>query len=210
MPVLDSFLITINKALIHEYNTYYLNENPRTKNVPFSKKVSRPVVDSDGEPAYSPSGVKKTKTSPRSKKDYSEENSVYGTLSLNELLIINNRMTMNNLKTKWSDLGIWIATKYNLNDKKFDNSIIEFRIYGETRAKRDLDNLSAGIKFLNDGLFVKSNMFIDDNYNHINPLIISGDYDKLNPRTEIRITVFQPEYKNIYDKIKNHLKIWED
>ena len=139
------------------------------------------------------------------KAEYEISDCMYGTMSLNELLVINNRMTMNQKKEKWGELGVWIAKKYDFDNLKISNSIVEFRIYGETKAKRDLDNLAGGIKFLNDGLFVKSNMYIDDNYNHINPLIIVGDYSKEHPRTEIRISVFDDTVKDVYEKMAIHI-----
>lgn len=168
------------------------------------------LLDKNKKPQLTRSGNKKTKTRSRTKNNYQQKDALYGTMSLNEVLIINNRMTMNGVKNKWGDLGVWIAEEYNLSNKQIENSLIEFRIFGETKAKRDLDNLAAGIKFLNDGLFVKSKMYIDDNYNHINPLIIVGDYDKENPRTEIRITTFNKDMKDIYEKVQIHIDNWNN
>lgn len=115
-------------------------------------------------------------------------------------------MTMNGKKEQWGDLGIWIADKYNLTDLQMSNAIIEYRIFGETKANRDCDNISGGVKFLGDGLYVKSKAFIDDNYNYINPIIISCCYDKEKPRTEIRISLFDNKIKDIYEKMAVHIK----
>jgi len=113
---------------------------------------------------------------------------------------------MNGKKTSWGELGEWIAAKYNLTKLNLSNSMMEYRVYGETKANRDLDNISAGIKFLNDGLCVKSGFYIDDNYNHINPLLIVGNYDKDEPRTEIRISVFDDKLKDVYEKMRIHIE----
>lgn len=188
---------------------HYKKTHPKSRNVPFAKKITKKLLNKDGSPKLTKGGNKKTKTKARSWKDYDINSCLYGTMSLNQLLVINNRMTMNGIKKKWGDLGEWIAEEYGLVDKQIKNSLVEFRIYGETKAKRDLDNLAAGIKFLNDGLFVKSKMYIDDNYKHINPLIIVGDYDKYNPRTEIRITTFDNEIKDVYEKTQLHIKKWQ-
>ena len=126
-------------------------------------------------------------------------------MSLNEVLVINNRITMNQKKDKWGQLGIWIAKKYNLDNLQISNSVVEYKVFSETQAKKDNDNISGGIKFLNDGLFVKSKMYIDDNYNHINPLIINLDVDKEHPRTEIRISTFDDNIKDVYEKVKIHI-----
>lgn len=134
---------------------------------------------------------------------------LYGVLSLNDLLNLD-PMAVGDKKKKWKMFGVWVAQKYKLLKKGIENSTIEYVIYSETKAKKDLDNLAGGIKFLNDGLYVESKMFIDDNYNHINPLLISGEYDKEHPRTEIRITVFDSDVKDRYEKVKQHIHIWED
>lgn len=204
----DKILITIDKELIHRYNLEYLKKHPRSRNVPFAKKLTVKLKNKDGTPQLTKGGNQKTKTTTRTKDNYSIDDCLYGMMSLNELLVINNRMTMNGIKDKWGKLGEWIAKEFKLDNLQISNSLVEFRIYGETKASRDLDNISAGIKFLNDGLFVKSKMYIDDNYNHINPLITVGDYDKNLPRTEIRISIFDDEIKDVYEKMRIHIENW--
>lgn len=189
---------------------HYKKKHPRTRNVPFAKKYTKKLFNKDGTPKLTKGGNKKTKTLSRTWSKYETKDSLYGAMSLNEILVINNRHTMNGIKDKWGKLGEWIADKYDLSNRNIKNSLVEFRVFGETKSKRDLDNLAGGIKFLNDGLFVKSKMYIDDNYKHINPLIIVGDYDKKNPRTEIRISLFNNEIRDIYQKMKIHIRSWEN
>lgn len=202
----NTYLITIDKELIHEYHQYYLKAHPTCRSLPFAKLETIKLFNKDGSPQLTKGKKQKTKKQAINKKDYIIDDCLYGTMSLNELLIIQNRMTMNQKKEQWGNLGIWIADKYNLTNLNISNAMIEYRIFGETKANRDCDNMAGGIKFLNDGLYVKSKAFIDDNYNHINPLMIVGDYDKSNPRTEIRISIFDDNIKNVYEKMTLHIK----
>jgi len=201
----EKILITIDRDLIHEYNIYYLKNHPTAKNIPFAKKVTEKLYNNDGSPKLTKSKKQATKIRARKKSEYEKEDALYGMMSLNDLLVIQNRMTMNGIKEKWGDLGVWIAKKYELEGKLISNSLVEFRVFSETKANKDLDNLAAGVKFLVDGLFVKSEMYIDDNYTHINPLIIVGEYDKVLPRTEIRISIFDDKIKDVYEKTLLHI-----
>ncbi|WP_297419429.1 hypothetical protein [Clostridium sp.] len=202
----NTYFITIDRELIHEYHQYYMKKHPSARSYPFAKPKSVKAIDKNGTPILTSGGNQKTKKKAVSKNDYTIDDCLYGTMSLNELLIINNRMTMNNKKQQWGDLGIWIAKKYGLNDLQISNALTEYRVFGETNAQRDADNISAGIKMLNDGLYVKSKMFIDDNWKHINPLLITLDYDKNRPRTEIRISTFDDNVRNVYEKLKIHIE----
>lgn len=205
---IEKILITIDKNLMWDYKEHYFKAKPRARTFPFASKITEKLYNPDGSPQLTKGKKQKTKSRKRTRNELTRDSMLYGSMSLNELLVIQNRMTMNGIKEKWSEFGEWIAKRYGLNDKQVDNSIVEFRMYGATKAKRDMDNLSAGIKFLNDGLFVKSGMYVDDNYNHINPLVIVGDYDKQHPRTEIRISIIDNEIKNTYKKMKIHLENW--
>lgn len=131
----------------------------------------------------------------------------YSVLSLNDLLPITSPI-YNNLKEKWGNFGIWVAKKYGLSDKQFTNSMIELRVFSETKAQKDCDNVAGGYKVLGDGLIVQSGMFVDDNYNHINPLLIICDYDKENPRFEVRISLIEDDIKDPYEKLMIHLNNW--
>lgn len=203
---LNTYIITIDRELIHEYHLEYLKNNPRVKTLPFAKPKSVKLFNKDGSPQLTKGGKQKTKKKSVDKKDYTIDDCIYGAMSLNEILVINDRIMMNNKKDQWGCLGEWIAKKFKLNNLNISNSIVEYRIYSETQANKDNDNISGGIKFLNDGLFVKSGMYIDDNYNNINPLIINCHYDKTHPRTEIRITTFDDSVKDIYVKTKIHIE----
>lgn len=206
----NTYLITIDRELIHEYHLYYMKKKPTARTLPFAKPKTIKLYNKDGTPELTKGGNQKTKKQSISKKDYTIKDCIYGALSLNEILIINNRITMNQKKSQWGDLGVWIAKKYKLNNLKISNSIVEFRVFSETKAKKDCDNICGGIKVLNDGLFVKSKMYVDDSYEHINPMIITLDHDKEHPRTEIRITTFNDDIRDIYNKISIHINNFKD
>ena len=204
------YLITITKELIHEYHLYYMEQNPKCKSLPFAKKETIKLFNKNGTPQLTKSGSQKVRKKAISKKNYKMSDCLYGVLSLNELLVVQNRMVMNGIKHHYGDLGIWLAAKYNLSNLKLSNCMVEFRVFSETLAKKDNDNISGGIKFIGDGLFVQSGFCQDDNYMIINPLLINCDYDKLMPRTEIRISVFDDEIKDVYEKLRIHVENFKE
>ena len=126
--------------------------------------------------------------------------------TLNDLLIIQNRMVMNTLKGKYGDFAEWLVDKNNLRDSKFKNVVVEFRISNETKTRKDVDNLTT--KFIFDG-FVDAGLFEDDSYFFVNPLIVSMDYNKEYPHTEIRISIIDDKIKDIYEKTNIHVSNWK-
>lgn len=205
----EKILITIDRDLIWEYFLYYKMIHPKARTFPLCTKISEKQYKSDGSPKLTKGGNHQSKSRKRKFSEINKDNLLYGVMSLNELLIIQNRMTMNDIKSNYGDLGLWIADRFDITNKMYSNSIIEYRIYGHTKTGRDLDNLSAGIKFLNDKMLVGSKGFVNDNYNHICPLVIGAEYDKKNPRTEIRITILDDSIKDIYEKMQIHIDIWK-
>jgi hypothetical protein len=194
---------------MREYMDYYFKTNPRCKTFPFAKRKSEKKFKSDGTPDLTDGGNQRTKKRSLSKSEITDDDLVYSVLSLNEILIIPDRIQMNSVKEKWGEFGEWIATKHELNNKLCTNSVFELRVFSKTHANKDLDNLGGGIKFLNDSLIVKSGFMKDDNFNHICPLLISAEVDKNNPRTEIRITLIDEDIKDIYEKTQIHINNWK-
>lgn len=210
MDGVKTILITIDRDTTWEYFKHYLREHPKARSFPMCTKITEKLFEKDKvTPKLTTGGKQKTKTRSRKLTEIKRENMLYGAMSLNELLIIQNRDTMNGIKQKWGDFGLWLAKKYEIENARYSNSIIEYRVFKATKAGADCDNISAGIKFINDTLFVKSGAFIDDNYKHINPLIIGIDSDKEHPRTEIRITILPDEIKDISEKQQIHLDQWK-
>ena len=175
---MEHITIVIDRSVVAKYNKYY-----------FKKYTSR-------RKSYFMSNWKSKRKNPKE---------LYGVLSLNDLLPIAPR-TYNSLKKQWKDFGIWLAKEYKLNNKKYKNAIIEYRTFAETKAHKDNDNVIGGSKLLSDGLYVESGMFKDDSYYYINPIIGSIEYDKENPRLEIRITICDEKVKDVYEKMQKHIK----
>lgn len=139
-------------------------------------------------------------------------------LSLNKILIINNRMTMNGIKEKYGLLSNWLIKqnkelKQRIESEDFiKNCVMEVVNYTDKDNGKDIDNYIT--KFYLDGMVeakkitrstkngktttVKEyfkGIFEDDNYRHIAPILSDIVYDKENPRFEIRITEFYDEPK---------------
>ena len=154
------------------------------------------------------------KNNPRAKKSYFKNNwknkkikkvkYLYGVLSLNDLLSIDS-MAYGNLKKRWGEFGVWLCEKYGHSNMNYKNAVVEYRIFSENNARKDIDNYIGGAKLPNDGLFVKSGMFEDDCCIYINPFIGAIEYDKDNPRTEIRISIIDEDILDIYEKMKIHI-----
>ena len=90
--------------------------------------------------------------------------------------------TYQNEKKKWALLIK--AAAFHVKKEKIEKSVIEITYYFPTRHRRDPDNYSG--KFILDGL-VKCGVIADDSFSNIT-LILNGEYDKENPRTEIEVT----------------------
>ena len=205
---MNKLYIELNRDIMYEYFKFYKNKYPRAKTFPFSTKETVKLFKNE-KPQLTKTGRQKVKKKSRKINEIKKEHLFYKVISLNELLPINS-MNYKTTKTKWGELGIWLADKYNYNDLNLTNSLIEVKFFNETKANSDNDNSIGASKILFDGLYSKSNMFIDDNYNHINPLIVSTEYDKNNPRMEIRITTFEENIKDVYTKIDMHLELWNE
>lgn len=204
----NKILITIDRDIMAEYMKYYFKQHPTAKTFPFCSKKVEKLFNKDGSPQLTKGGNHKTKSSSRHRKEIELQHLDYGVLSLNELLVIPDRFMMNNLKQQWSDFGLWLSDYYGITGKMYTNAVIEVIVYGATNANRDNDNTSAGVKFLNDALFVKSKAFTDDNFKVINPLVLSNDTDKNHPRTEILISLCNDDIKHRYDKLQIHINNW--
>jgi hypothetical protein len=132
----------------------------------------------------------------------------YSVLSLNDMLPITS-LAYGDLKGKWGDFGVWCAKHYGLSDKQLTNSMFELRVFSETKAQKDCSNVAGGYKILEDGMCVQSGFMVDDSYLHINPLLIVCDYDKVNPRLEIRVTLFEDaDSKDVYYRTEEHINAW--
>lgn len=103
--------------------------------------------------------------------------------SVNQWFILQ-RMSMNALKQKWKDFGVWWVNKLGLSSLKLDNYSMEFTVYFPTKARHDPDNQTP--KFLMDA-FTEAGLIVDDDDKHMHELVLRCRYDKEHPRTEIKI-----------------------
>lgn len=101
--------------------------------------------------------------------------------SLNVWMVMK-RFQMNHQKQAWKEFGSWLVSYYGLENKKIEKCRIYIKYYFPDKRKRDSDNYTP--KNLFDA-FTVSGLLVDDDFNHVESLTISGDYSKDNPRTEI-------------------------
>lgn len=94
----------------------------------------------------------------------------------------NNNWDYRNQKKAWTRL-IGLCCR-NKPKQPLCKATVRLTYYFKTRIRHDPDNYSG--KFILDGL-VNAGIITDDSFNNIT-LLLSGDYDKSNPRTEIEVT----------------------
>jgi Holliday junction resolvase RusA-like endonuclease len=107
--------------------------------------------------------------------------------SINKWFIMK-RPQMNDLKQKWGDFTEWVVKKYGYENLHINKATITFKYYFGNKRRQDCDNRVP--KFCLDGL-TKAGVIIDDDFEHINPLITWGGYDKENPRMVIIIETME-------------------
>lgn len=98
------------------------------------------------------------------------------------------RLSVNALKQRWKEFIVWWIEEEELNNLGLEEFDMHFTSYMPTRRRSDPDNYVP--KFILDG-FTESGFIVDDNGQHLKTLSLSTDYDKDNPRTEIKITVYK-------------------
>lgn len=87
-------------------------------------------------------------------------------------------------KKDWATLIISECKKSKIiPEQPIKKATVKLTYYFKTRIRHDPDNYSG--KFILDGL-VKARVIEDDSFNNITLLLV-GDYDKNNPRTEIEV-----------------------
>lgn len=99
--------------------------------------------------------------------------------SLNEFAGRRNDREYQEQKRFWKELVMWSCTPWP--KKPIERAIVTITYYFPTRGRRDPDNYNG--KMILDGL-TAAKIIKDDSFQCID-LILKGDYDKKNPRTEI-------------------------
>ncbi len=101
--------------------------------------------------------------------------------SNNQFIGRNARWKYQDVKKQWADLISIVCTPKPVQPYK--KAEITLTYYFKDKRRRDPDNYSG--KMILDGL-VKAGILQDDSFNNID-LLLRGNYDKDNPRTEINI-----------------------
>lgn len=86
-------------------------------------------------------------------------------------------------KKVWMNMVGWSVKAVGWQNKPLEKALVRITYYFPDRKRRDPDNYSG--KFLLDGL-KQAGVIADDSFKNIE-LVLAGDYDKKNPRTEIEI-----------------------
>ncbi len=89
-----------------------------------------------------------------------------------------------NTKAQWHWLIKAALTQVEKPKTPYEKALVEITYYFKRRGRRDPDNFSG--KMLLDPL-VREGVLIDDSFDNVE-LRLKGNYDKDNPRTEIKIT----------------------
>lgn len=103
---------------------------------------------------------------------------------------------MNRLKQKWKDFIQWFVEEQGYANLRISKCEISQSVFYKTNRRHDVDNSVP--KFILDGL-VESGMVVDDDCKHITKLIMECEVDARYPRTELRINVFEYEFKDNKD-----------
>jgi hypothetical protein len=109
--------------------------------------------------------------------------------SLNKFIAMK-RMQQNNLKQKYKEFSMWLASYYKIANLNLDQLEISYTFYFPNHIRRDMDNLLLTPKFFNDG-FVASNVMHDDSGDILQIRFERFRYDKDNPRVEMIIKTNQ-------------------
>lgn len=104
--------------------------------------------------------------------------------SNNKFIGRTNRWEYQEVKKQWCDL-IALTCRPRPHEP-LSGVTVKITYYFKTNVRHDPDNYSG--KMILDGL-TRAGIIKDDSFNCIN-LVLVGDYDKKNPRTEIEITKF--------------------
>lgn len=105
---------------------------------------------------------------------------------MNQWMIMKRPM-MNSLKQKWKDFIKWLIENQGYSNLLIEKCEMIFTTYYKTNRRHDVD--AACPKFILDG-FAESGFIIDDDCNHVISLLLKCYVDKENPRTEIKVIIY--------------------
>lgn len=103
--------------------------------------------------------------------------------SINRFAGKENAWEYRNTKQEWTNV-VYLKAKAAHLQHPFERATVNLLYFFPDNRRHDPDNYAG--KFLLDGL-TKAGVIKDDDFRHIN-LVIAGDVDRKNPRTEIIVT----------------------
>ncbi|MFT9495804.1 RusA family crossover junction endodeoxyribonuclease [Anaerosolibacter sp.] len=86
-------------------------------------------------------------------------------------------------KQRWQQMIGWLVKQAKWKSEPIAKAVVEITYYFKDKIQRDPDNYSG--KFILDSL-VRAGVLKDDSFSNIQ-LVLKGDYDKKNPRTEVQV-----------------------
>ena len=125
-------------------------------------------------------------------------------VSWNRFVNCPNRVMQNQWKQEFADYTQYLLRKQGLSNKNIGRCAIVIKQYNGTRAKSDSDNIM--VKASLDAM-VKEGFITEDNYTVVNPVILTTDYDKDDPRSEICVYEITDEYTEefVFEVIRHEL-----
>lgn len=112
-------------------------------------------------------------------------------VSWNRLINCPNRIMQNQWKQEFADYTKYILHQQGLVGKRIERCAVTIRQFNGTRAHSDTDNLMAKASI---DAMVKEGFLVEDNYTVVNPVMLTTEYDKENPRSEIIIYEITEDY----------------
>lgn len=91
----------------------------------------------------------------------------------------------NELKRQYTDEITWLAKKLPSY-----NTVIVIITWYEPSARRDIDNITAGTKFIMDAL-VNAEVIKDDSQRYVKGIFHKFGIDRKNPRIEVEVREFE-------------------
>ncbi len=110
--------------------------------------------------------------------------------SNNQFIGRNARWKYQEIKKQWAGMICLICRPKP--SQPLEKAVVTLTYYFKDKRRRDPDNYSG--KMILDGL-VRSGILQDDSFSNID-LVLRGDYDKNNPRTEIEISERNKQWQN--------------
>lgn len=111
--------------------------------------------------------------------------------TMNRFLNVSSRQQQNSMKQQFSEYTKFILKNLDVDRNYLDRCAVLVKQYYPTKAKFDLDGVCVKPSF--DSM-TEFGVWEDDNIYVIEPYIVTGGYDKDNPRTEIVVFPITDEY----------------